>query len=80
MPTFETVSNGTYPASRPLFIYVKKAHMKVIPGMNEFLAEYLSDKAVGDEGYLAERGLVPQPKADLAKTRADVKAQKLFRP
>jgi phosphate transport system substrate-binding protein len=80
LPTFETISNSTYPASRPLFFYVKKAHMKVIPGMNEFVAEYLSDKALGDEGYLAERGLVPQPKADLAKTRTDVKAQKLFRP
>jgi phosphate transport system substrate-binding protein len=80
MPTFETISNNTYPASRPLFFYVKKAHMKVIPGMNEFVDEYLSDKALGAEGYLAERGLVPQPKADLAKTRADVKAQKLFRP
>jgi phosphate transport system substrate-binding protein len=80
LPTFETISNNTYPASRPLFFYVKKAHMKVIPGMTEFVNEYLSDKAVGDEGYLADRGLVPQPKADLAKTRADVKAQKLFRP
>ncbi len=80
LPTFETISANTFPASRPLFIYVKKAHMKVIPGMNEFVAEYVSDKAVGSEGYLADRGLVPQPKADLAKTRADVKAQKLFRP
>ena len=48
--------------------------------MSEFVDEYLSDKALGAEGYLAERGLVAQPKADLAKTRADVKAQKLFRP
>ena len=80
LPTFATIADGTYPASRPLFVYVKKAHMKVIPGMSEFVDEYLSDKALGAEGYLAERGLVPQPKADLAKTRADVKAQKLFRP
>jgi phosphate transport system substrate-binding protein len=80
VPTFETIANGTFPASRPLFIYVKKAHMKVIPGMVEFVNEYMSEKALGAEGYLAERGLVPQPKADLAKTRADVKAQKLFRP
>jgi phosphate transport system substrate-binding protein len=79
-PTFESISDGSYPASRPLFIYVKKAHLKVIPGMNEFVAEYVSDKALGDEGYLAERGLVAVPKAELAKIRADVKALKNFRP
>ena len=48
--------------------------------VEEFLAEYVSEKAMGDEGYLDERGLVPQPKSDLAKTRADVKALKTFTP
>jgi phosphate transport system substrate-binding protein len=80
VPTYETIASNTYPASRPLFIYVKKAHMKVIPGLPEFVDEYVSDKALGAEGYLAERGLVAPPKADLLKARADVKAQKLFRP
>ncbi len=79
-PTFETISSGKYAPSRPLFIYVKKAHIGVIPGLKEFLDEYVSEKALGDEGYLAERGLVPQPKSDLAKTRADVKALKTFTP
>jgi phosphate transport system substrate-binding protein len=80
VPTFETIADGTYPTSRPLFVYVKKAHLKVIPGMNEFIDEYLSEKALGSEGYLATRGLVTLPKAELAKVRADVKALKLFRP
>ena len=79
-PTFETIASGKYPASRPLFIYVKKAHIGVIPGLKEFVDEYVSDKALGEEGYLADRGLVTQPKADLARTRADVKALKNFSP
>jgi phosphate transport system substrate-binding protein len=79
-PTFETISSGKYIPSRPLFVYVKKAHIGVIPGLKEFLDEYVSEKALGEEGYLAERGLVPQPKSDLAKTRADVKSLKTFTP
>ena len=75
-PTFETISTGKYSAARPLFVYVKKAHIGVIPGLREFMAEYVSDKAIGEEGYLSDRGLVPLPKADLAKVRADVKAAK----
>ncbi len=78
-PTFETIASTKYPASRPLFVYVKKAHIGVIPGIKEFMDEYVSDKAIGDEGYLSEKGLVPLPKADLAKSRADVKAQKPLR-
>ena len=79
-PTFETIASGKFPASRPLFIYVKKAHIGVIPGLQDFVNEYVSEKALGEEGYLADRGLVPQPKADLAKTRADVKSLKNFAP
>ena len=55
---------------------MKKAHIGVIPGIKEFMAEYVSEKALGEEGYLSERGLVALPKADLAKVRADVKSLK----
>jgi phosphate transport system substrate-binding protein len=79
-PTYETIASGRYPASRPLFIYVKKAHIGVIPGLQEFVNEYVSDKALGEEGYLSDRGLVAQPKSDLARTRADVKSLKNFAP
>lgn len=79
-PTYETISSGKFPASRPLFIYVKKAHIGVIPGLQEFVNEFVSEKALGEEGYLVDRGLVPQPKTDLAKTRADVKSLKNFAP
>jgi phosphate transport system substrate-binding protein len=76
VPTFETVASGKYPASRPLFIYVKKAHFNVIPGINEFIAEYMSEKAIGEDGYLADKGLIPPAKAEAAKIRADAKALK----
>lgn len=56
---FDTIADGSYPVARPLFFYVKNAHRDVIPGLKEFLAEYVSDEAMGPDGYLAERGLTP---------------------
>ena len=58
-PTPETIADASYSVSRPLYIYIKNAHLNVIPGMNEFVAEYLSDAAIGPDGYLLERGLIP---------------------
>jgi phosphate transport system substrate-binding protein len=60
-PTYESIAGGAYPLSRPLFFYVKKAHVGVIPGIPEFLAEFTSDKAFGPEGYLTDRGLIALP-------------------
>ncbi|HEY9521451.1 MAG TPA: substrate-binding domain-containing protein, partial [Methyloceanibacter sp.] len=57
-PTFEDIADGTYDIARPLFFYIKNAHRKVIPGMDDFIAEYTSDEAMGKDGYLHERGLV----------------------
>ncbi|MFO0016767.1 MAG: substrate-binding domain-containing protein, partial [Synechococcaceae cyanobacterium] len=53
-PTFDTIASGEYKVARPLFVYAKKQHVGVIPGMAEFVAEYTSEKAVGEEGYLSE--------------------------
>ena len=75
-PTFETISSGKFPASRPLFIYVKKAHIGVIPGIKEFVTEYVSDKALGQEGYLADKGLIPPSDAERKKIRTDALAFK----
>ncbi|WP_206452798.1 substrate-binding domain-containing protein [Aurantimonas marina] len=58
-PSEETVESGEYPVSRPLFIYIKNAHREAIPGLNEFIAEYVSENAMGQDGYLLDRGLVP---------------------
>jgi phosphate transport system substrate-binding protein len=72
-PEFETIASGKYPVSRPLFFYVKKAHVAVIPGMKEYLAEFTSEKAMGQEGYLAERGLIPLPADEYAAMKETVK-------
>lgn len=61
-PTFEAISDGSYVVSRPLYFYVKKDHVNVIPGMHEFLAAFANDQAWGEEGYLADKGLIPMPK------------------
>lgn len=79
-PSFETISSTKYPTARPLFIYVKKAHIGTIPGLKEFMAEYVSDKAIGGEGYLTDRGLVALDKSALSKIRADVNTMKNFKP
>lgn len=55
----ETIADGSYPVARPLYFYVKNQHRDVIPGMKEFLEEYVSEAAIGPDGYLAERGLTP---------------------
>lgn len=56
---FETIADGSYPISRPLYFYVKKAHMESIPGINEFLQEFTSEAAMGEDGYLLDKGLIP---------------------
>lgn len=69
-PTFDAISDGSYPISRSLYFYVKKAHVGVIPGIEEYLAEFTSDKASGELGYLADRGLIPLPDADRSSYQA----------
>ena len=72
-PTFESIADGSYPVSRPLYFYVKKAHVGVIPGIAEFLAEFTSERAWGDEGYLAEKGMIPMAKERRKKLATSVK-------
>lgn len=61
--TYETISNFRYPASRPLYIYVKAQHVRAIRGLRAFLDEYTSERAWAPGGYLERRGLVPAPEA-----------------
>ena len=61
VPEYETIASQKYPIARPLYFYVKKAHADVIPGIKAYIAEFTSDKALGDEGYLVDKGLVPLP-------------------
>jgi phosphate transport system substrate-binding protein len=63
-PTFENIASGDYPVSRSLFFYVKKEHVGQIPGIEEFVAEFTSPEAWGEEGYLADKGLIPLTDAE----------------
>lgn len=68
-PVFETIADGSYIISRPLFVYVKKAHVANISGLKEFLLELTSEAAWGDEGYMADKGLIPMSAVERAKVR-----------
>jgi phosphate transport system substrate-binding protein len=68
--SYESIADGSYKVARPLYVYAKKQHVGVIPGMQEFIAEYVSDKALGEDGYLSEKGLVTLPGEEAEKTRA----------
>ncbi len=68
-PTYENISAGKYKGARDLFVYVKKQHVGVIAGLDKFVAEYVSDKAIGEDGYLAKKGLVALPKDKIEATR-----------
>ena len=69
LPEFELISSGDYPVSRSLYFYVKKAHVGVIPGIKEFVTEFTSDKAWGEDGYLLDKGLIPLSVTDRKKVR-----------
>ncbi|AXC48349.1 phosphonate ABC transporter substrate-binding protein [Paracoccus suum] len=72
VPSTETIASGEYPVSRPLFFYVKKQHIGVIPGIKEYAEFFVSDEMAGPGGPLADYGLVPDPKlADTQKAVAD---------
>ena len=77
-PTFEAIADGQYPVSRPLYLYVKKAHAGVIPGINEFLNEFTSEKAWGEDGYLADKGMIPMPDEERAAFREDAQKLNIF--
>ena len=72
-PTFENIADSKYGVSRSLYFYVKKAHVGVIPGIEEYLAEFTSEGAWGDDGYLADKGLIPMPTEERASFEKAVK-------
>jgi phosphate transport system substrate-binding protein len=69
-PSTDTIASGDYPVSRPLFFYIKKAHLGVIPGIKEYAEFFISDEIAGPDGPLAEYGLVSDP--ELASTQSVV--------
>jgi phosphate transport system substrate-binding protein len=77
-PEFESIASGDYPLSRPLFFYVKKAHVDKIPGIRQYLREFASDKAWGPDGYLSEKGMIPMPDKERDKFNSDAKNLNTF--
>jgi phosphate transport system substrate-binding protein len=75
-PSFDTIADGDYPVSRPLYFYIKSAHVGRIPGIQEYAMEFASAKAMSEDGYLPEKGLIPLSQEELAQVQADVKSLK----
>ena len=77
-PEFETIADGSYPISRPLYFYVKKAHVDSIPGIREYLEEFTSEAAMGEDGYLIDKGLIPLSDPQREALRAGVMGGKIL--
>ena len=75
-PNYDNIAGGKYKGARPLYIYAKKQHVGVVPGIDKLVAEYVSAKAMSKDGYLARKGLVTLPKAEADKIAADAKSLK----
>jgi phosphate transport system substrate-binding protein len=73
-PTFDTIADGSYGISRAIYFYVKKAHVGKVPGLQEFISAFLSDAAASEDGYLADKGLIPLTGAELAAMRKSASA------
>jgi len=69
VPEFDQITSGKYPGARRMYVYIKKQHVGVVPGIDKFAAEYVSAKALGEDGYLAKKGLVTLPKKELDEVR-----------
>jgi phosphate transport system substrate-binding protein len=69
-PSFDTIASFDYGVARPLFFYIKNAHVGVIPNLMEFIEEFISEESIGPGGYQSERGMVPLPDADRAAAQA----------
>jgi len=69
----DSIQDYSYPISRPLFFYVKKAHIGVVPGLQEYLAEFTAEDAIGDDGYLLDAGLVPLSEVKRTRLQKDAK-------
>lgn len=77
-PTPEAIAAGSYPVARPLFLYAKRPNLRTVPGLAEFLAEYVSDAAMGPGGYLVRRGLVPLDPTRLRRVQDAVRDQAIM--
>jgi len=75
-PDYDSIASQSYPISRPLFFYVKKSHVGRVPGLDTYLSEFASERAIGPKGYLVNKGLVALSAQEAKQVAADVKALK----
>lgn len=71
---FDAIASGDYSISRPLYFYVKAQHVGTVPGIEEYLAEFTSEQAWGEDGYLADKGMIPLPDDQREQIGTQVKA------
>ncbi len=74
LPSFDSIESGKYSVSRSLFVYAKKQHIGMVAGVAEFLKELTSENAIGEDGYITERGLLPLGDADRKKMREIIRS------
>lgn len=79
-PDFDSIASGHYGIARPLYVYFKKEHFDLVSGLKEFMLEYASDQATGEDGYLVNKGLIPLPTADHNQQLQNVRQLKIYRP
>jgi phosphate transport system substrate-binding protein len=77
VPDFTTIASKEYSISRPLYIYLKSAHLKLIPGLLDFMQTIVADKTIGNDGYLLIKGLVPQQGSELIKSQEKISSLQL---
>jgi len=75
-PTPEAISSEDYPVARSLWFYIKKAHVGVVPGIEQYVSEFTSEGTWGDNGYLVDVGLIPSPRNERMKIAKAVKELK----
>ena len=73
-PTFDNIASADYPVSRSMYFYIKNAHVGNVPGIHEYVTEFTSERALGDDGYLLDKGLIPMPPGDRAMVRDAAKS------
>ena len=71
-PTFDNIADGSYPVSRSLYFYAKKDNVGIVPGIAEYLGEFMSERASGPDGYLSEKGLIPMNTAERTQWKTSV--------
>jgi phosphate transport system substrate-binding protein len=74
VPTYDSIASFKYPGARPLYVYIKNAHVRAIPAIRPFIAEFAKESTWGKEGYLVRRGLISAPDAVRAKAAANAAA------